>query len=488
MAKFEFKLPDIGEGVTEGEIVSWHVQVGDSVVEDQDMVEVMTDKATVTIGAPKAGTIAELRGDVGDVVPVGNVLVVFDLGGAGAAAAASAPAAPAPPPAAPPPAPEPRVAAPPPAPASAPSGDDGGVVASAVGDIKETLPGMNAAPAPARAPAAARSNGGGAAAYFNEKPLAAPATRKLARELDIDLRHVEPSGPGGRVTREDVERHSGGRRAGQVRTPADVTITEHEAVTIRPAPDPSPRPAAAAPPAPVGVRQEDQTVPIRGMRKRIYENMARSKHTAAHFTYVDECDATALREFRQRAKPAAEAQGVKLSFLPFIIKAVVAALKRHPALNCLVDDSSQQMVLKSTYDIGIAAATESGLIVPVLRNADRLSLLDVAREVDRLAQNARASKTRMEDLGGSSFTITSLGKLGGLFATPIVNYPEVAILGVHEMKKKPVVRGDRIEVGHVMLLSLSFDHRIIDGHVGAAFAREIVDLLETPERLVLEMG
>lgn len=471
MAKYEFKLPDIGEGVTEGEIVSWLVKEGDVVSENQEMVEVMTDKATVTIGAPKSGKIVELRGKEGQIVPVGDVLVVFDLNAGGAAAEPARVPAPA----------EAAVAreveqqegrA-----AAAGRGDEG-PAASAVGDIRETLPGMDVARAPrAAARPAARGNG----EYYQEKPLAAPATRKLARELGVDLRRVRPSGPAGRVTREDVEQYRA-ELAG--------------AVSAAPRGAEAPAPAARAPvpaPAPiepisVPVEAAEERVPLRGLRKRIFENMARSKHTAAHFTYVDECDVTALRALRERTKVLAEREGVRLSFLPFIVKAVVAALKRHPALNCLVDDQSQEMVLRKTYDIGIAAATEAGLTVPVVRNADRLSILEIAQEIERLGVAARDAKLRREDLGGSSFTITSLGKLGGLFATPIVNYPEVAILGVHEIKKRPVVRGDEIVVGEVMLLSLSFDHRIIDGHVGAAFAREIIDLLEEPDRLLISMG
>jgi pyruvate dehydrogenase E2 component (dihydrolipoamide acetyltransferase) len=228
-------------------------------------------------------------------------------------------------------------------------------------------------------------------------------------------------------------------------------------------------------------------VPIRGLRKRIYENMARAKRTAAHFTYVDECNVTELKSVRERSKNAAKEGAASLTFLPFIVKAVVAGLKKHPALNCLVDDATLEMVLRKTYDIGIAVATDAGLTVPVLRNADRLSILDIARELERLSTEARNGKTRREDLGGSTFTITSLGKQGGLFATPVVNYPEVAILGVHQIKKRPVVRGDQIVVGEVMLLSLSFDHRIIDGHVGAAFAQEVIGYLENPERLLIEM-
>jgi pyruvate dehydrogenase E2 component (dihydrolipoamide acetyltransferase) len=266
---------------------------------------------------------------------------------------------------------------------------------------------------------------------------------------------------------------------------ADVSV--HQAVTLVPQGQPASAPRPPRPESPPR-GEGDRRVPLRGLRKRIYENMARSKHTAAHFTYVDECDVSALRALRERTRAFAERDGVKLTFLPFIVKAVVAALKRHPALNCLIDDVAGEMVLKGDYDIGVAAATEAGLIVPVVRNADRLSILEIAGELERLSADARVGKSRMEDLGGSSFTITSLGKLGGLFATPIVNYPEVAILGVHEMKRRPVVKGDEIVIGEVMLLSLSFDHRIIDGHIGAAFAQEIIALLEEPERLLVSMA
>ena len=442
MAKFEFKLPDIGEGVTEGEIVSWLVKAGDEVTEDQEMVEVMTDKATVTIGAPKAGRVAQLHGEEGEVVPVGHVLVVLDLNGAGGSALQSEGAGSAQGGAA-------RAEAP-----------GGGVAATAVGDIHDALPEMAAI-----ARSAQSSSGVGS----NQKPLAAPATRKLARELGIDLSAVQPSGPGGRITRDDVEKH------GQAAVAA---------VAIPSAPS---APAPLAPPQPIAAASQDQHIPIRGMRRRIYENMARSKRTAAHFTYVDECETTALRELRQKTRGHVEAAGGKLTFLPFIVKAVVAALKHHSALNCLIDDAKQEIIQRGTYNIGIATSTDAGLIVPVLRNADRLSIVQITQEIGRLSALARSGKIAKEDLGGSSFTITSLGKLGGLFATPVINYPEVAILGIHEMKKRPIVRDDEIVIGEVMLLSLSFDHRVIDGHVGAGFAQSIISYLQEPERLICEM-
>jgi pyruvate dehydrogenase E2 component (dihydrolipoamide acetyltransferase) len=440
MSKLEFKLPDIGEGVAEGEIVNWLVQEGDAVAENQEMVEVMTDKATVTIGAPKPGKVAERRFKVGDTVPVGEVLVVLDLEGGGVAAAQPAAA---PPPVAP-------------APTPAPAAPSGGPVASAVGDIRETLPGMNAAPP------AARTND-----YFTDKPLAAPATRKLARELGVDLRQVAPSGSSGRVTREDVERHA--------------------TSGARPAPAaPAAAPAPAAPPPRASA--EDERVPIRGLRKRIFENMARSKHTAAHFNYVEECDVGKLIELRERTRAHAERAGVKLTFLPFLVKAVVASLKLHPRLNAVVDEQAMELIVRKTYDIGIAMATEAGLMVPVVRGADRLSIIDISREIERLAAAAREGKSQREDLGGSTFTVSSLGKLGGFIAPPIINYPEVGIMGVHAIKKKPVVRGNEIAIGDVMMLSFSFDHRIIDGDVGAVFAQEIVNYLENPDRLLVEMS
>jgi pyruvate dehydrogenase E2 component (dihydrolipoamide acetyltransferase) len=443
MSMFEFKLPDIGEGVAEGEIVSWLVNQGDSVSENQEMVEVMTDKATVTIGAPKSGKVAELRAKVGDTVPVGNVLVVLEVDGADASAAAPA-------------------AAPKAAPDAAPAAKADTTVASAVGDLRENLPGMSKAP-----PAPAQTD------YFTDKPLAAPATRKLARELGVDLKTVQPSGSAGRVTREDVERASSGgaRSAPAAHAPAAAAAPAALAE--------APRPAS---------RDTDERVPVRGMRKRIWENMARSKHTAAHFHYIDEVNVAELIAVRDRFKPHAERSSVKLTFLPFLVKAVVAALKRHPRLNSVVDEGAMEHVIRHNYDIGIAISTDAGLMVCALRDADRLSIVEIAKEIERLGNAAKAGKVQKEDLGGTSFTISSLGKLGGLMAPPIINYPEVGIMGVHAIKRKPVVKGDQIVIGDVMNLSFSFDHRIIDGDVGAGFAQEIIGYLEQPDRLLVEMS
>ena len=426
MARYEFKLPDIGEGVAEGEIVAWGdgIAVGAVVLADQILAEVMTDKATVTIPSPKSGIIAALGGKVGDVIPVGKTLIVIET--------EALPTA---------------VVAPPPVPAEPVV--NAGPTATAAGSIPEELPGMSSGLERPSAPAESQ----------REKPLAAPATRRLARELGVDLHAVAASGPHGRVTQDDVKRQASGR------------VSQSQ------------------PKAPIAIPQGalEERVPLRGMRKRIFEQMTRSKHTAAHFTFVEECDMTALSAMRSRLAPIAQQSEARLSYLPFIIKACVAALKKHPSLNAAFDEATQEIVFHKRYDIGIAAATDAGLAVPVLKNADAKSLVGLAKEIQRLTDDVRAGRAKREDLFGSTFTITSLGKFGGLFATPILNFPEVAILGVHRIKERPVVRDGQIVIGQVMLLSLSFDHRLIDGHVGAAFAYEVIGYLENPDRLMLEM-
>jgi pyruvate dehydrogenase E2 component (dihydrolipoamide acetyltransferase) len=427
--RFEFKLPDIGEGVAEGEVVAWHVREGEQVGEDQLMVEVMTDKATVTISSPKAGKIAELRAQVGATVKVGDVLVVIQTGNGSLAHA----------------------------------NDTGGPTASAAGDIQETLPGTSlfGAPhleAPAR-PAAQRK----AQAHFSEKPLATPATRKLARDLAVDLRRVPPSGPGGRVTKQDV-------RAASQAPGAALHEVEVETEPVRR--------TRAVP--------EQTRVPFVGLRRKIAERMQQAKNTAAHFTFVEECDASRLTALRERLKPMAARKNVELTLLPFIIKAVCVALKRHPVLNSSLDVERNELVMHGRSHIGIAAATEQGLVVPVIHDADSLDVFELAREITRLGEAARAGRLTVNELAGSTFTVTSLGKQSGLFAVPILNLPNVGILGVHRIKEKPVVRAGQIAIGQIMLLSLSLDHRIVDGHVGAAFAYEVIGLLEEPALMFID--
>ena len=476
MARFEFKLPDIGEGVAEGEIVAWHIVAGDVVKEDQPMVEVMTDKATVTIGAPKKGTILTTHAEVGQIVPVGSLLVAIDTADAVAAApaASSAPAVSA----------APAKPSAPSRPASNPSSSDG-PAATAVGDIKDTLPGASffgsktatdvvSTPALAKA---SKANGAHDEGHFDERPLATPAVRKLARDMSVDLRRVKPTGAGKRVSLDDVKRFASAASA-----PATASAPIAKAGLGR---------APVSISIPVGTKDRgaplEERKPFVGVRRKIAERMQISTQTAAHFTFVEECDVSRLKEFRARMKPAADKAGVKLSFLPFIVKAVVGALKKHPVLNSALDESTNELVYRKYFHIGIAASTDHGLMVPVVKDADQKTLLEIAADIDRLGSAAKAGNIPSADLSGSGFTITSLGAQGGLFATPVLNFPEVGILGVHQIKRKPVVKDDQIVIGEVMLLSLSFDHRIVDGHVGAAFAYDIIGYLESPETLMLEM-
>jgi pyruvate dehydrogenase E2 component (dihydrolipoamide acetyltransferase) len=231
----------------------------------------------------------------------------------------------------------------------------------------------------------------------------------------------------------------------------------------------------------------EERTPFVGIRRVIAERMQQSKNTAAHFTFVEECNVDRLIDMRNRLRSRAEADGVKLSYLPFIVKAVVAALRKHPILNSTLDERTNELVYRHYYHIGIAAATDQGLMVPVVRHAENLNIIELSKEIERLGAAARSASLNPSELSGSTFTITSLGKQGGLFATPVLNFPEVGILGVHQMKERPVVRDGEIVIGNVMLLSLSFDHRIVDGHIGAAFAYDIIDYLEDPDRLFLEM-
>jgi pyruvate dehydrogenase E2 component (dihydrolipoamide acetyltransferase) len=382
----------------------------------------MTDKATVTIPSPRRGKVTKLLYEVGQVAKVHEPLLEMALdhgsaearpngagssGGADGAQAAGPRAA---------------AAGAHEAPATASGGVAGGAVAVAT-------------PAPAR-------RGG-------SRALATPAVRAMARQLGIDINTVAGSGPGGRVTKGDLEALRQG-----VAHPAF-----HET------PEEAP---------PVTRSSTDQIVPLRGIRRRIAERMAQSKRTAAHFTFVEQVDVTDLQRVKDRIAQAAKEQNVRVTFLPFIVKATVAALKKHPWLNATLDEGQGEIRLRREYHIGIASATEHGLLVPVVRNADQRSLLDLAREIDRLASAARDGKSRPEDMGGSTFTITSLGAQGGLLATPVINHPEVAILGVHRIRPTPVVRDGQIVARDVMNVSLSSDHRVVDGHVAAAFTYEVV--------------
>jgi 2-oxoglutarate dehydrogenase complex dihydrolipoamide succinyltransferase (E2) component len=402
----EFKLPDIGEGVHEGEITKWFVKEGDPVKEDDPMVEVMTDKVTVQIPSPVTGKIMQLLAREGETVKVGSTLVVF--GEAGETAPPKVPPSPPPPGGLPPP------------------------------------PKLTTAPAPP-----ARDVMG--------EPLAAPAVRRLAKELGVNLASARGTGPGGRITEADVR---------AAKTPAPVAVAT---------PAMAPTPATT-----IGPPGTEERIPVHGLRKRIYEKMAKSMATRAHFTYVEEVDMTHLVQLRERLHATAEKKGLKLTYLPFIVKATVAALKEVPSLNAYVDDDMQEIILKHAYNIGIATATDEGLTVTVVHDADTKDLWTLAKEIERLSAAAREKKLTLQEVQGSTFTITSLGKEGGMFATPIINYPEVAILGIHKIEKRPVVRDDHVVIREMMYLSCSFDHRVIDGHIGAAFVQSVKNYLEHP--------
>ncbi|HWV39555.1 MAG TPA: dihydrolipoamide acetyltransferase family protein [Vulgatibacter sp.] len=421
MARFEFRLPDIGEGVVEGEIVKWLVAVGDVIAEDQALVEVMTDKATVTIPSPKAGKVIHREGEEGDIAKVNAILVVLETDAdAGEGKPAEAPA-----------------------PAAAPAAPAAPVAAAA---------------APA---AAAPSSASG------RRVLATPVTRRMAREHGVDLAAIVGTGPQGRVTKNDLLGFVNG---------ANVVA---QAPSLR---------APAAPAAPIEAGAADQRIPVRGLRRKIAENLVRSKQSAPHYHFVEEVDATALVALRERLNAKLAKSGEKLSFLPFLVKAVISGLKKNPRCNAVMDEAANELVLRGEYNIGIAVATDEGLVVPVIRNADRLSLLEIAKEIVRLSDAARSRRLSQADVGGGTFTITSLGQTGGLFATPIINHPEVAIMGVHRIRKRPVVNDDGdIEVRDMMYLSWGFDHRNVDGAEGAKFAYDVIDRVVDPDALMLEM-
>ena len=432
----EFKLPEIGEGVVEGEIVQWLKQPGERVVANEPLVEVMTDKATVEIPSPATGTVQSLKADEGDICPVGDLIALIEEGDA---------------------------------------------------------------PATTAAPAAA-ADSPGAAASDHEIP-ATPAARALARERGIVLSSIAPNA-GGRITKREVLAHEStaatpatpapppvAAAPAAARTPASPVVEATPVIASPPrgAARPSARPAS---PAPVRVGdlsdRHDETIPFRGLRRVIADGLVRSYSTAVHYTYVEQINVSRLVALRKQAKAAAAEEGVSLTYLPFIIKASIHALRKYPIVNAMLDEDAKQIVMKKRYHIGVATATDSGLMVPVLRDADQLSLLDIAREVRRLGEGARTGQLARDELSGSTFSITSLGTIGGVLATPILNHPEVGIMGVHAIRKTPIVNErDEIVIGHMMNLSMSFDHRVVDGFEGASFLQEVKRYLENPNLLLL---
>ena len=406
---YDLRLPDIGEGVSEGEILKWMAKEGDQIKEDQPIVEVMTDKVNVQIPAPRTGKVLKILVKEGDIAKVGQTIMVIDDGSTGAAPVAGPPATHSEQPAA------------------------------------TTVPQQPQRQSP-------------------QGVLATPATRRLAREMGVDLTSVRGSGPQGRVTDDDVKRSASTTRSG----PATVAVQA-----------PQPLKSQGGP--------LEELVPLRGVRKTISERMLKSLQTTAQVTHVDEADMTELVLLREAFKGSAEKRGVRLTYLPFIIKALVPALKEFPYVNSSLDEQAGNIVLKKYYNIGIATDTEQGLVVPVVKDADMKDIFELAGEIERLADRARKGLLTLDEVRGGTFTITNVGAIGGLFATPIVNIPEVAILGLHKITKRPVVRDGRVEVRDTTYLSLSFDHRVVDGAYAARFTSRVIDTIQDTKKLLAEV-
>ena len=451
MGRYVVRVPDIGEGTTEAEIVAWHVAVGQEIREEDPLVDVMTDKATVELPAPVGGTVIAINGRPGEKRAVGSELVVLDVAGGGNVSEAPKPAAVA------------RAATGPHAPgAVAPRSPSPAVrerevngagaavvtlarVAGEGGDARTLVraeAGKGARPSPvARRPGA--------------KPLASPAVRRRAWDLGIELQFVPGSGPGGRITRQDLEAYI--------------------AAGTQPAPTAAPMLAR---------RDGAEEVPIIGLRRAIAEHLQQSKRQIPHFSYIEEVDVTELEELRAGLNTRHEARG-HLTLLPFLMRAVVKAVEDHPQVNARYDDGAGVLHRHNAVHIGVATQTEGGLLVPVVRHAETLDLWQAASELRRLAEAARAGKAARDELSGSTITITSLGALGGLAATPVINYPEVAIVGVNRIADRPMVCDGQIAIRRMMNLSSSFDHRIVDGWQAAAFIQRIKQLLEQPALLFI---
>lgn len=415
---FEFKFPDIGEGLTEGEIVRWLVKEGDEIKEGQPLVEVETDKALAEIPSPKTGVILKIMAKEKEIVKVGQVIVI--IGERGEA-----------------------LAAPPPRPRSV----------GVVGELEE---------APEEAPSVTVTAEPVKTVLVSEHALATPAVRALAKELGVDINKVKGSRPEGRVLEKDVRQF--------VDTKGKPPEPEKKVTKVKK----------------YDLYGYVDRIPLRGVRRSIAKAMVKSKYTAPHVTAMDEADVTELWKIREKEKKAAEKKGVKLTILPFIIKAVIAGLMEHPYLNATLDDENEEIILKKYFNIGVATDTPEGLMVPVVKNAKDKSILQIAQELTQLVEKARNRTIDLADLKGGTFTISNYGALGGIYATPIINYPEVAILGVGKIREMPVVRNGKLVVRKILSLALSFDHRVVDGAEGARFLNTVIARLEDPDLILLE--
>ncbi|WP_460125685.1 dihydrolipoamide acetyltransferase family protein [Pseudomonas sp. S2_C03] len=423
MGTHVIKMPDIGEGIAEVELSVWHVKVGDMVVEDQVLADVMTDKAMVDIPSPVHGKVISLGGVPGEVMAVGSVLISIEVEGAGNVKQAAQP--------------EEVKEAP----------------APVVETKQESKP--VAAPAPTARPAVAQ--GPMVARDANERPLASPAVRKHALDLGIQLRLVRGTGPAGRVLHEDLEAYLA---QGQSQ--------------------------ASSAPAAYAQRHDEEQIPVIGMRRKIAQRMQDATQRAAHFSYVEEIDVTAVEELRAHLNEKHGATRGKLTLLPFLVRALVVALRDFPQINARYDDEAQVITRLGAVHVGIATQADIGLMVPVVRHAEARSLWDNASEIARLANAARTGKASRDELSGSSITLTSLGALGGIVSTPVLNLPEVAIVGVNKIVERPMVVKGQIVIRKMMNLSSSFDHRVVDGMDAAQFIQAVRGLLEQPATLFVE--
>ncbi len=394
----EFHLPDVGEGITEAEIVKWLIDEREPVKEHQDLVEIETDKAIVTLPSPYAGILVKRHWQEGDIVKVGQSLASVEENARGA--------------------PQPQA-----------ESKDGGTVVGSLADEEEVVE----TPEPVKA---------------------TPAIRKLARELGLDLTQIRGTGPEGRVVKEDIER---------------ITAPPPEAVG-----------GEADAHGPV------QRIPLRGIRRTVAKRMQEARQRVPDVTIWEDVDISDLEEVRLKEKKLALERGIKLTYLPFVIKAVITALKAHPYLNATMDDDSAQIVLKKYYNIGIAVDTPDGLIVFSIKQADQKNMLELAKEISTLAEKARQRRLDLTDLKGSTFTVTNYGVIGASYGTPIINYPEVAILGIGKIEDRPAVKDGQIVIRRIMPLSLAFDHRVIDGVEAARFLNVIIEHLEDPALMLLE--
>lgn len=427
MGRYLFRLPDVGEGVAEAEIVVWHVKPGDTVKEDQSLVDVMTDKATVDMTSPVDGVVTAIHGEIGSMLPVGSVLIELEVEGAGNAAAVA----------------EVVPAAPPPSPEPAPSVSD---------PLPPSAPGAKPAPMPHKASASsvvARATG--------TDPLASPATRKRAFELGVPLQFVPGTGPGGRIGADDLDAYLAG---GGSTTPAGD--------------------------ARYAVRDAVNDTRIIGLRRKIAERMQEAKRRIPHIAYIEEVDVTQLEALRQDLNAHKAVEQPKLTLLPFFMRALVRALPDFPQINARYDDDAGVLHAYEGIHIGIATQTPGGLMVPVVMHAESHDIWALADEVARVSEAARDGSASREELSGSTITITSLGTLGGITTTPVINHPEVAIIGPNKIVERPVVEGSFVTVRKMMNLSSSFDHRIVDGYDAALFVQRLKRLIEYPALLFMD--